>query len=255
MDSVLVTGASGELGSALVRRLAANGHQVRALVHTRDVVVPATVALIRGDIVTGHGLSDAAAGVDVIIHAATSPRRRARETELAGARNVRDAATRERAHLIYPSIVGIDRVGGTYYRAKKEAEKIIVEAPEWTIQRATQFHPTLDGILAKGLFPTTAHLSFQPVDAGEVADELVAIAEAGSRGRMVDFGGPAALSLRELVAIRAAITGHRTMLPRVPAIGPFAALDRGENLCPGHARGTISWEQWLKAKYAGVQPG
>src|SRR5579872_7370371 len=69
MTTVLVTGASGFIGRHLVDRLAADGMRVRCL--TRGAgPVHSIVETVRGDYLTGAGLRDAVAGVDIIFHLA-----------------------------------------------------------------------------------------------------------------------------------------------------------------------------------------
>jgi hypothetical protein len=102
--------------------------------------------------------------VDAIVHAATSPSRRAKSTEVEGTRNIRDAAVAAGApHLLYVSIVGVDRFSVPYYKAKRAAE-LVVEQMEgaWTVQRITQFHDLVDRFFGLGAFPRTRSLSFQP---------------------------------------------------------------------------------------------
>jgi len=69
---VLVTGASGFLGSHIAERLASDGHQVRLLLRPtssrRFLDFPYEVAL--GDVTEPASLAGAVAGVDTIIHAA-----------------------------------------------------------------------------------------------------------------------------------------------------------------------------------------
>jgi uncharacterized protein YbjT (DUF2867 family) len=245
MAVVLVTGAAGTLGSALVSRLADQRHQVRVLLHRRSADFPPGVQVARGDVRSPVDLARAVAGVDTVIHAATSPFRQAMATELEGTRAVLAAAGRAGAHVVYPSIVGVDRLGGTYYRAKWQAEQLVAAASHATIQRATQLHPTLDMMLSHRLFPVTAHLAFQPLDPGDLAERLADLVEAGPGRRAEDLGGPEVLALRNIVAARRAATHRRTMLIRVPALGPLRALDTGHHLCPDHPRGQITWEQWL----------
>lgn len=72
----LVTGATGTIGNAITRALAADGHTVRALV--RDparaaAVVPAGVDFVTGDITDPSGLAAACKGADVVFHAAGTP--------------------------------------------------------------------------------------------------------------------------------------------------------------------------------------
>jgi uncharacterized protein YbjT (DUF2867 family) len=242
---VLVTGAAGTLGHALVSRLIGQRHQVRVLLHHRSADFPPEVQVARGDVRSPADIAEAVSGVDAVVHAATSPFRQATATELEGTRAVLAAACRAGAHVVYPSIVGIDRLGGTYYRAKWQAEQLVASASHSTIQRATQLHPTLDKMLSHRLFPVTARLAFQPLDAGDLAERLVSLIEAGPARRAEDLGGPEVLALRDIVAARQAATSRRTMLIPVPAIGPLRALDAGHHLCPGHPHGRITWKQWL----------
>ena len=78
--------------------------------------------------------------MDTIVHAASAVRG-AKKVEVAGARHLLDAIGEARPHLLYISIVGVDRHPFAYYRAKWAAEQAF-EAGEvpLTIQRATQFH-------------------------------------------------------------------------------------------------------------------
>jgi uncharacterized protein YbjT (DUF2867 family) len=245
MAVVLVTGATGTLGTALVAELANRDHDVRVLVHRTSAEFPPAVQVVRGDVRNPADLAQAFTGVDTVIHAATSPFRQAKATELDGTRAVLAAAERAGAHVIYPSIVGVDQLGGTYYQAKWQAEQLVSAARHWTIQRATQLHPTLDGMLSHRVFPVTAHLAFQPLDAGDLADCLAGLVDAGPAGRADDIGGPQILPLRDLTAARRAATGNRTLLIPVPALGPLRTLDAGHQLSPDHARGKITWQQWL----------
>ena len=245
MTLVLVTGASGTLGTAVVARLAGRGYQVRVLVHRRAADFPRSAQVVRGDVRAPASLGQAVTGVGAVVHAATSPFRQASATELEGTRAILTAAASVGAHVIYPSIVGADRLSGTYYRAKWQAEQLVASAGQWTIQRATQLHPTLDKMLGHRLFPITAHLAFQPLDAGDLAERLADLVDAGPAGRAEDLGGPEVLALRDLVAARRAATSHRTLLIPVPTLGPLRALDAGHHLCPDHARGKVTWQQWL----------
>ncbi|MBV8162065.1 MAG: NAD(P)H-binding protein, partial [Acidimicrobiia bacterium] len=150
VGTVLVTGGTGVLGSYLVPRLVGRGHHVRTLSrHPLGASKPSTssptarqgVDNVRGDVRTGEGVEAAAAGCDTVVHAATNAGWRARETEVEGTRHVAEAARRAGAHLLYVSIVGVDRHRLPYYRAKWAAEQVVeASGAGWTILRATQFH-------------------------------------------------------------------------------------------------------------------
>ena len=71
---ILVTGASGYVGSGLVPRLRSDGHTVRGF--ARDPSrVPGDIEVVRDDAITGAGLDEALAGIEVayyLIHSMES---------------------------------------------------------------------------------------------------------------------------------------------------------------------------------------
>ncbi len=206
------------------------------------------LAYAKGDVLTGAGVADATRDVDTVVHAATSSLRHVRATEVAGTSNVLDGARAAGAHFVYVSIVGVDRNKYPYYKAKLEAENVVESGgARWSIQRATQFHELLDRFLSAPVFPFTAHMAFQLLDAGDLSARLVEIVESGPCGRAEDFGGPEVLGIRAIEAARRRITKKKGRLLRMPAVGFLGDFDRGSNLCPGHALGSRTWEQWLSA--------
>lgn len=248
MAVVLVTGGTGTLGSALVPRLVAAGHEVRVLSRRAVPRVPPGVATCVGDVVTGAGIDAAVTGCDAVIHAACSPRRRARETEVAGTRHVAAAARASGAHLVYVSIVGVDRHRFPYYKAKYAAEQVLAgSGAQWSVLRATQFHDFIDFLLSRGWFFRTPNLRVQPVDVGDVADALVGVAAGEPSGLLADFAGPEVLPIRQLVDTRREVTGQSTRLVPLPPVGFLRDYDAGLHLSPAHPTGTRTWRQWLQA--------
>lgn len=69
MTTLLLTGATGLVGSRLLPRLAAAGFDCRALVR-RDVPLPGGVATVRGDLGDPASLPPAVDGVDAVVHLA-----------------------------------------------------------------------------------------------------------------------------------------------------------------------------------------
>jgi uncharacterized protein YbjT (DUF2867 family) len=241
MATVLVTGGTGVLGSYLVPRLVAGEHDVRRL--SRHAT---GVGAVRGDVRTGEGIEAAVAGCDAVIHAATNLRR-ARETEVEGTRHVAEAAGKHDAHLIYVSIVGVDRHRLPYYKAKRAAEQVVERSrAPWTILRATQFHDLLDRILGYRLVPMPKRTPFQPIDGGDVADVLVDLVDAGPSGRAPDVGGPQVLTIKEMNDSRTEITGKRALLIPVPAVWFVRDFVDGNHLCPNRPVGKVTWEEWLR---------
>jgi uncharacterized protein YbjT (DUF2867 family) len=245
MSIVLVTGGSGTLGRHLVPILAGRGHQVRVLSRR-----PGAGTHV-GDLATGTGVAEAAAGADLIVHAASDRRMGrsdARQTEnlLAAARNGR--------HLVYVSIVGVDAIPFGYYGAKLACEKLVEAAPvPATVLRATQFHE----LLAMGLRATMSwpvrplplDLLVQSVAAAEVAARVADLTEGDPLGRAPDFGGPEVLNGWQVIAAWRARHGWpRSVLNlRLPG-AVYRAFADGRNTCPDHADGRETWAEFVAAQ-------
>jgi nucleoside-diphosphate-sugar epimerase len=67
---LLVTGATGKVGSRLAKRLAQRGDQVRALVRDPKRADLAQIELVEGDLLDAASLAAAVRGVDAVVHCA-----------------------------------------------------------------------------------------------------------------------------------------------------------------------------------------
>lgn len=251
--TILVTGATGTLGRAVVERLPSTGAPVRGLSRTPRADGDQCCSWRTGDLRKDVGLDDAVAGVSVIVHCATTNS----SGDVVATRNLVAAAERAgKPHLIYVSIVGIERIPTFYYRAKLESERLIEDsALPWTIQRATQFHSlvaTLTSIqrwLPAVLMP--AGVRVQPIDVGDVADRLVELAGKSAEGRAPDIGGPQVRDVTELARLTLRALGRRRAVLSVPVPGKvFRGYREGAHLVPEHADGRISFERFLAGRGA-----
>ncbi|WP_455362013.1 SDR family oxidoreductase [Streptomyces sp. SYSU K21746] len=242
MTTILVTGGTGTLGSLLTDRLRAAGHEVRVLSrHAQPYAV---------DLREGTGLDAALAGAEVVVHCATTPRG---DDEAAG--HLIDAARRaDVAHLVYISIVGVDRVPLGYYTIKHKVERMIEESGlGWTVLRTTQFHDLVRGLLRTSaklpVLLVPAGVSVQPVDAAEVADRLAELAAGPPAGRVPDLGGPEVRTLPDLARAYLHATGRRRPVLPVPLAGKaYAGFRRGLHLTPDRALGKTTFEDFLEAQ-------
>jgi uncharacterized protein YbjT (DUF2867 family) len=260
---VLITGATGLLGTELLARPARAGHRIRAA-SRRPRADDARAEWVRADLADGSGLDEALRGVEVVVHAATTPGRDGHATDVAGTGRLLEAAARAGVrHVVYVSIVGVDRVPVGYYRRKLAAEALVQAGPvPWTIVRGTQFHPYMAALLRRlvvgPLAFAPAGFRCQPVDAGEFADALWRAVESGPAGRAPDVGGPEVLTWEAMLRAWLAARGRppRVRPPRVLALpvpgAAAAALRRGEGTTPAHAAGRLTWEAWLRARPAGA---
>lgn len=252
---ILVTGGTGALGRHVVERLGSAGLEAR--VYSRSGK-PGT---IRGDLLTGEGLEAAVEDVDIIIHCASSPFRKARQVDVEGTGRLLEAAVRARvSHLIYISIVGIDRAASyPYYRIKLETERVVESSPvPYTILRATQFYDlVLMAMRFLGRLPVMAiprGFLGQPIDAGEVAGRMVELALSEPAGRVPDIGGPEVRTFTDAARSYLEITGRRRRFFEFSMPGKTArAFREGALVCPDQAYGKIRWEDFLRSQMN--QPG
>ncbi len=251
MSLVLVTGATGFLGPELVPRLQAAGHQVRVLSRRERPKVAAGVEVVRGDLATEEGLAAAVRDVDTIVHAASSPTGKQRKVNVEGTRAVAEHALAAggRPHLVYPSIVGCDRVPLRYYKTKSAAELAVAGSHlPWTVLRATQFHELLAWLLGRMRRGRVQFVPrgfvFQPVAAAEVAARIVELVDDGPSARVRDVGGP---EVRRYEDLARALDPAARVVP-FPVPGPIGAAYRaGLHTAPDRTVGTTTWEDWLAA--------
>ncbi|MFD0276265.1 SDR family oxidoreductase [Kitasatospora sp. NPDC127111] len=240
MTTILVTGGTGTLGRLVTERLRADGHEVRVLSrHSRPYAV---------DLREGTGLAEAVAGVETIVHCASSPRGGDEQAARHLIAAAREAGVR---HLVYISIVGIDRVPLAYYRAKLAVERQIEESGlAWTVLRTTQFHDLVLGLLQTSarlpvmLLP--AGVADQPIEVAEVAARLAELATGAPAGRVPDMGGPEVRPFSELARAYLRATGRRRPRLNVRLAGrAYRALRAGGHLTPERAVGEGTFEQFL----------
>lgn len=246
-SELLVTGGTGTLGSRVVDRLREAGHAVHILSRSGR---PGTIP---GNLITGEGLETAVRGVHVIVHCASSPIR-TRQVDVEGTeRLLRVAARADVSHVVFISIVGVDRnLYLPYYRMKLETERFVERSPvPWTILRATQFHDLILMIVgALNHVPLVAPVPkgflFQPIDVGEAADRTAELALAAPAGRVPGIGGPEVRTFADLARAYLEAAGLRRRVLEVPVPGKMArALREGAQVAPEGRYGDIRWEEFL----------
>jgi uncharacterized protein YbjT (DUF2867 family) len=255
MQHILVTGGAGRLGRLIVKQLSAAGYTVRGMSRrARPGDDWPGAEWVQADLETGAGLAEAVQGMDVVIHTASGGNHRTWKIDVEGTRRLLDAAREAGvSHVVYISIVGIEKVPYAYGKAKLACEDLIEHSGlPWSILRATQFDYGIDFLLHMltrlplvALLPTD--LLLQPVAEEEVARRLGEIVQVGPSGRLPDMGGPQVYTSGELARIWLKQRGmHRAIIPLWLPGKTASGIRQGGNTCPQQATGTVSWEAWLQ---------
>jgi uncharacterized protein YbjT (DUF2867 family) len=245
---VLVTGATGTLGRKLVGAATAAGHNVRAM-SRRSHVGYTGVHWAQGDLLANTGVDAAVEGVDVVVHCATQG---TGDKDVTSTENLITAARRAGvAHIVYVSIVGIDRIPLPYYKTKLRVERALeASGVGHTVLRATQFHDLIKMTFSiqrfSPLLCALRGVRFQPIDTREVTSRLVELIDCEPGGRVTDIGGPAVHTHAELAGMYVAARGGRRSVVEVPVPGRIVAGYRtGANLAPDNPIGTIGFADYL----------
>ena len=243
---IVVIGGTGLIGSKLISRLRAGGHD--PLAASPDTGV---------DVITGQGLDEALAGAEVVVDVANAPDwddAAVMDFFRTSARNITAAeAAAGTSHHVALSVVGTEKLQGSgYFRAKLAQEEAIkAAATPSTILRATQFFEFIgriaDASTRDGTVPLPP-LLFQPEAADDVAAALADIAESAPVKGTVELAGPERFLLDELVRRYLGETGdprHVVTDPDAPYYG-LELTDERALIPAGNARlGAIRFADWL----------
>jgi uncharacterized protein YbjT (DUF2867 family) len=232
---ILLTGATGTIGSALLRRLTRKGEPVRCLVRDPrrlgDHRVRVQIAL--GDLADPPSFRHALRGVHTVVHLAAAIRDEPRASieELNAVATLRLVRAAERAgarRFVFFSAMGARHHSRTrFFRAKALAS----QAVEGSSLETTVFSPSIVytpgdpwlTLLERFSYLPAIPVSgsgralYQPIWAEDVADCVVtALMASGPRKRSFELAGPETLSYDEIVRAATRPTGRRRRLVHVP---------------------------------------
>ncbi len=242
---IVVIGGTGLIGSRVVQKLVAQGHQAVAAAPSTGV-----------DTISGEGLGKALAGAEVVVDVSNAPSfedKAAMDFFQTSAWNLTLAeVTAGVGHHVALSVVGTERLQESgYFRAKLAQEGEIRRSPiPYTLVRATQFFEFLRGIAQSatvGRAVRLPHISFQPMAAEDVASAIAAAALAPAPRGTIEIAGPDRYFIDELVGSVLAYDGDPREVIADPEARYFGARLEEDWLLPeGNAQlGSTGFEGWL----------
>lgn len=231
---VLVTGASGFIGSHLCTALTAAGHEVRAMTrHSEDYAGAGTAVF--GDVGDPDSLDAALADVDAayyLVHSLDSADFEDKDAE--AARNFGASAARAGVEkIVYLGGLGEDDGElSAHLRSRREVEQLLGAAGvpvtvlragvvvghggiSWEITR--QLVDRLPGVIA----PRWVNTRAQPIALPDVVRYLVGVLEhPDARGKVYEIGGPEVLRYIDMLSRAARVIGKPLPRIAVPLLTP-----------------------------------
>src|SRR5882762_9613033 len=244
---IVVIGGTGLIGSKLVTKLNAVGHEAVAASPNSGV-----------NTLTGEGLAEVLKGAQVVVDVSNSP-----SFEDAAVMDFFQTSTcnllsYEAAagvgHHVALSIVGSERLPQSgYLRAKVAQEKLIKEGSiPYSIIHSTQFFEFTKRIADEATFGNSVRLPpvlFQPIAADDVASALCKAATSSPLNGKVEIAGPEAFRFDELIRKRLSALNDSREVVADPQARYFGTELSERSIVPGDMAqlGKRRFEDWLNS--------
>jgi uncharacterized protein YbjT (DUF2867 family) len=243
---IVVIGGTGLIGSKVIERLVAQGH---------DAVPASPQSGVNS--VTGEGVDEALAGADVVVDVTNSPSFADDDVMSFFVRSTGHLVEAEKKagvqHHVALSIVGTDRLPASgYLRAKVAQERLIEESGvPYSIVRATQFFEFTKAIADSSVVDGAVHLStgnYQPMASDDVASAVARAAVAAPLNGIKEIGGPDRVRMSDFVGAALAAAGDTRQVVADPHAKYFGTEITDDSLCPGPDAelGPTTYEAWAK---------
>lgn len=269
---LLLTGATGVVGSALLRRLVEQGRPVRCLVRDprRLGELRVRVQITLGDLSDPHSFRNATRGVQTVVHLPTATRDQAQGSieELTAMSTWRMAQAAQRTGV--ERFVLLSALGASLHhparlmRAKAVAEQVVrdsslrstVVATSFTYAPADRWLTLIERLarLPAVPVPGSGRAHCQPIWAQDVADCLMGVlhtdaadsgptagAETAQSAGRYELAGPQTLSYDETIRTVLRCTARERPLVHVPAALAATALRRLERTAG--AQTPLTWDE------------
>lgn len=247
---IVVIGGSGLIGTKLVSKLRALGHEVVAASPKSGV-----------NTVTGEGLSEALAGAQVVADVANAPSWEDKAVleffERSGRNLLAAEAKAGVSHHVALSVVGTDRLLESGYFRGKMAQENLIKASKtpYTIVRSTQFFEFVGGIAQSGTVGQTVRLSsalVQPIASDDVAAAMADATVGAPVNGTIEIAGPERVRLDELVGRFLSATRDPRQVVTDARARYFGVELNDQSLTPGDnpRLAPTRFEDWLSRSIA-----
>ena len=232
---ILLTGATGNVGSAVLRRLIARGERVRCLVRDprRLGAERVRVQIALGDLADPASFRNAMRGVDTVVHLAAAIRDQPRASieelnAIATLRLVRAAERARAKRFVFFSAIGASQhQRSRFFQAKALAERAVEESDLASVTFAPSIvyapdDPWMTLLRRLSLLPAlpvsgSGRAAYQPIWADDAADCVSAVLERSLDGHArFELAGPEVLSYDGIVRVSLRAFGRRRRLLHVP---------------------------------------
>jgi NADH dehydrogenase len=259
---ILLTGATGNVGSALLRRLIADGKRVRCLVRDPRRLGPerVRVQIALGDLGNPASFRHALRGVDTVVHLAAAIRDQdtASIEELNGVATLRLLRAAERAgvkrFVFYSTLGATPHSRSRFFRAKALAEDAVqasslgtvVFAPSLIYSPGDHWLRLLERLSWLPAMPVSGDGAalYQPIWADDAAAVTMAVLDGRGDGssQPIELAGPETLSHDQIIRTVLRALGRRRRLLHVPLPVVRAGLGALEAVV---GRGSVfaTWEE------------
>lgn len=215
---LLLTGANGRTGRAILMAMVARGVPVRAMVRNPDHVAPllglGAHEVVLGDMDQPATLAMAMAGAGSLLH--IGPPMHPRELEITTSL-IGMAQAQGLGHFIYYSVMHPQSRAIRHHRLKSEAEEVLIDSGlPFTIVQPSRYMQHLAPIWAEVLrtgvhaMPFSVERRFSLVDLIDLAEACAIVAAEGARHHhaIYELAGPEALSQKDMAAIIGSVLGR-----------------------------------------------
>lgn len=244
---VVVAGATGLIGFRTVARLRDHGVEVVPISRGEGV-----------DVSTGEGLARALRTAEVLVDVTDAPSRDQQVSTdfftTSTSNLLKAAAAAGVEHYVALSVVGADRVGSGWFRAKAAQEDLVRNTTiPFSVVRATPFHESVAAAAVAGTRSDGVHvppLLLRPLAADDVATTVAHVAVGLPEFGVVEAAGPEEVRLDDATAALLSTLGRTDPVVADTRAPFFGAMVEERALLPGPDAhlGHHTFAQWLKSR-------